>query len=114
MSVNQCLAKFALLLFFISPVLSAAPAIEHWTTAKGAEVYYVPTQGLPLVDIRLVFDAGSARDDSQLGLAAMTSTVLDTGAADWNADAIAERLDGVGAQMGTGVSAIWPGCRSEA
>lgn len=104
MSVKNYLFTLVLVLWVISPPLAASPAIEHWTSPKGAEVYYVPTQGLPLVDIRLVFDAGSARDDSQFGLAAMTSAMLDTGAGNWNADTIAERLDGVGAQLGTGVS----------
>ncbi len=99
-------STFIILWFLVwfSPLLSAAPAIDHWTTAKGVAVYHVATRGLPLVDIRVVFDAGSARDEQQFGLATMTSALLDTGAGEWNADAIANRLDGVGAQLGTGVS----------
>jgi len=104
MSVNRLPFIVLWFLAWFSPLLAAAPAIDHWTTPKGVAVYHVPTQGLPLVDIRVVFDAGSARDEQRFGLAAMTSALLDTGADDWNADAIANRLDGVGAQLGTGVS----------
>ena len=82
----------------------AGPKIQTWTSANGARVYYVPTEGLPMVDIRVVFDAGSARDGTQFGLATLTSGLLDTGAGQWNADAIAQRLEGVGARLGTGVS----------
>ena len=82
----------------------AGPKIQTWTSANGARVYYVPTEGLPMVDIRVVFDAGSARDGAQFGLATLTSGLLDTGAGQWNADAIAQRLEGVGARLGTGIS----------
>ncbi len=104
MSAKYPLFGLLVMWLCVSPPLSAAPAIDHWTTPKDIAIYHVPTQGLPLVDVRVVFDAGSARDERQFGLAAMTSALLDTGAADWNADAIASRLDGVGAQLGTGVS----------
>ncbi len=92
----------------------AGPKIQTWTTANGARVYFVPTEGLPLVDIRVVFDAGSARDGAQFGLATLTSGLLDTGAGQWNADAIAQRMEGVGARLGTGISrdTAWVSLRS--
>ena len=80
----------------------AVPDIQHWTTSRGGRVYFVPTEGLPLVDIRIVFDAGSARDGDRYGLASLTSGMLDTGAGDWDADAIAQRLERVGALLGAG------------
>jgi zinc protease len=92
----------------------AGPNIQTWTSTNGARVYYVPTEGLPLVDIRVVFDAGSARDGSQFGLATLTSGLLDTGAGQWDADTIAQRLEGVGARLSTGVSrdTAWLSLRS--
>ena len=92
----------------------AGPKIQTWNSANGARVYFVPTEGLPLVDIRVVFDAGSARDGDQFGLATLTSALLDTGAGQWNADAIAQRLEGVGARLGPGVSrdSAWLSLRS--
>jgi zinc protease len=93
------------LLFILSSQLSWATAkIETWPTVNGAKVYYVHAEDLPMADIRITFDAGSARDGEQFGVAALTSNLLDTGAGTWNADAIAQRFESVGAQFGTGVS----------
>ena len=98
------LSLIAWLLIFFSGTAFGVPEIEHWTTLKGGRVYYVKTEGLPLVDVRMVFDAGSARDGSLFGLASLTSGMLDSGALDWDADAIAQRLERVGAVLGTGAS----------
>jgi len=79
----------------------AAPRIEHWETANGARVYFVQAMELPMVDIQLVFDAGSARDGGKAGLAQLTSTLLDDGAGDLDADAIAAGFEDLGAQFST-------------
>jgi zinc protease len=100
--VRQC--WLVLLCLFIAAPAFATPDIQHWTTAKGARVYFVATEGLPLIDVRLVFDAGSARDGAKFGLASLTSGMLDTGAGNWDADAIAQRLENVGAALSTGAS----------
>ena len=95
------------------PVFSAAK-IESWQTMQGSSVFYVQTKGLPMVDIRVVFDAGSARDETQAGIASLTSALLDTGAGEWDADEIAKRFESVGAQFGSGVSSdmAWVSLRS--
>jgi zinc protease len=84
--------------------VQAGPKIQNWEQPNGARVYFVPTEGLPMVDIRVVFDAGSARDGAKYGLATLTAGLLDTGAGTWDADAIAKRLEGVGARLGAGAS----------
>ncbi|MCF6230579.1 MAG: insulinase family protein [Gammaproteobacteria bacterium] len=89
-----------LLLMLCSSLLQASPAIQHWQTANGTKVYFVPAPELPMVDIQLVFDAGAARDRNQGGLAAITSAMMDEGAAGLNADQIAETIDSVGAAIG--------------
>ncbi len=99
-------SKFIFLIvlcLFIRPVWSAAK-IEHWQTTQGTDVYYVQTTGLPMVDIRVTFAAGSARDGYQYGLAALTSAMLDSGAGQWSADDIAQRFESVGAQFGSSAS----------
>ena len=93
-----------LLLLAFSQNSVAAAKIQHWQTSQGSQVFYVQTQGLPMVDIEVIFDAGSARDGKQYGIAQLTSAVLDTGAGDWNADKIAQRFESVGARFSTGVS----------
>jgi zinc protease len=97
-----CFLGFALLSF--SQLTSAAAKIDHWQTPQGTGVYYVHTEGLPMVDIQVVFDAGSARDGEQFGLSALTAELLDTGAGKWNADDIAQRFESVGAKFSAGSS----------
>ncbi len=77
----------------------ASPEIQHWKTGNGARVYFVAAPQLPMLDIRVVFDAGSARDGKLPGLALMTNALLDAGAGDLDEEAIAERLEGLGAQL---------------
>ena len=49
----------------------------------------------------MIFDAGSARDGDKGGLAQLTNSLLDQGAGKLNADEIADRFEGLGAQFGT-------------
>lgn len=94
----------AVLLLIVTSNSQAAAKIEQWLTAKGARVFYVQTQGLPLVDIQITFDAGSARDGEQHGIAALTADLLRSGAGQWNADQIAQRFENIGAQFETSAS----------
>ena len=36
--------------------------ITQWYTKNGMEVLYQPARSLPMIDFRLIFDAGAARD----------------------------------------------------
>jgi len=78
---------------------AASPEIQHWTTDNGARVYFVAAPELPMVDIRVVFDAGSARDGKLPGLAMLTNGMLEEGAGKLNADDIAARFDSLGARF---------------
>ena len=91
-------------LLFACKGLLAVPTIQNWQTDNGANIYFVPTDGLPILDVQLVFDAGSARDEKKGGVAALTSTLLNQGAAGKNAQNIAELLDSVGAQLDVSTS----------
>ena len=92
------------ILLTFSQITLAAAKIEHWQTIGGSRVYYVHTEGLPMADIQVVFNAGSASDRQQFGLSALTADLLDTGAGKWNADEIAQRFESVGAQFGVSSS----------
>jgi zinc protease len=94
----------ALLVVILIPSLaSAAPTIQHWRTANGAKVYFVAAPELPMVNVQVVFDAGSARDEGKPGLAQLVNALLDSGTETLSADSVAERLDAVGAQLSGGV-----------
>ncbi len=48
-------------LFFVNSAWAVLP-IVHWTQPSGAQVYLVESPGIPMVDVRLEFDAGGRRD----------------------------------------------------
>ena len=43
--------------------VAASPEIEHWTTDNGLKVYFVRAPEIPMIDVRLVYKAGSTNDD---------------------------------------------------
>jgi zinc protease len=53
-----------------------------------------------MVDVRVAFDAGSARDRGQCGLAGPTNAVLAEAAGGLTAQALNERFEATGAQFG--------------
>jgi len=81
---------------------AASPAIEHWTTDRGVAVYFVAAPEIPMLDVRLVFAAGSARDGAQPGIAALTNDLLTEGTATLSPDEFHGRLDATGAILGSG------------
>jgi len=81
-------------------VVQAAPEIQHWETSNGARVYFVPAPEIEMVDIRIIFDGGSARDEKKLGLSIMTNGMLSEGAGDMNSDQISEGFESLGARFG--------------
>ncbi|MDH3638063.1 MAG: insulinase family protein [Gammaproteobacteria bacterium] len=91
-----------LTLFAVSFGAAAVPEIQHWRTENGARVYFVEAHEIPILQLSIAFDAGSARDPaSRSGLAHLTSLMLDEGAGKLSSDAIANRLDSVGAEFGS-------------
>ncbi|PVV25120.1 MAG: peptidase M16, partial [gamma proteobacterium symbiont of Ctena orbiculata] len=86
----------------LSGWVSAAPQIQTWQTANGVEVLFVAAPEIEMVDVRIVFDAGSARDGDKQGVTSFTNSLLSEGAGGWSAYQIAERMEGVGAQLDTG------------
>jgi len=102
MGITKMILRFGLILpaCLVALQVSAAPDIQHWTSKHGAHVYYVHAPGLPIVDLQITFDAGSARDGKQSGLSSMTSHMLGMGAGNLDATQIAQRFEGVGAEFG--------------
>lgn len=90
-----------LLLTALALPASAGLDIQNWTTPQGARVYFVENHDLPLLDISVDFDAGSARDGRELsGLASLTRQIMSLGAGPYSERDIAERIADVGADLG--------------
>ena len=104
MAGRRALIVLGLLLgsLFYGATAQAMQPIQHWQTANGARIYFVPAPELPIVDIGITFAAGSVHDGGQPGVAKLTSTLLDQGAAGLSADEIAIRVETLGAQLSTG------------
>ena len=95
------LNKILLLLLLVSLNAVAAPAIQTWQTARGVSVYFVETNQLPMLDIQVVFDAGSVRDpEDKRGLSLLVNSLLDQAAAGQNADQISFEFERLGAEYG--------------
>lgn len=93
------ISRVSVLLFAGVLSVQATPAIKSWNTQNGARVFYAHAPEIPMLDVRFVFDAGAARDDKLPGLAKLTNALLTEGAGDWDADQIAERVEGIGASL---------------
>lgn len=61
-----------------TPPTPIANQIQHWVTDKNTRVYYMHNPNIPMVDVRVLFDAGSARD-KRAGVANFTNAMLDMG-----------------------------------
>lgn len=92
--ITLCLA------LFVAPA-SANIDIQSWQTANGTKVVYVHAPQLPMVDVEMSFDAGSARDGDMWGLASFTSALIGTKTSKLDEDTIAETFNRMGAQIGS-------------
>lgn len=71
---------------------------QYWHTKNGTQVVFYHAPQVPMLDISMAFAAGSAYDEEDFGLSALTTELLDQGNAGLNATDIAERLADTGAQ----------------
>ena len=76
------------------------PAFQRAETASGLKVILAERNATPLVEFRLLFDAGYATDGDLPGLAALSTAMLDEGTTSRNALQIAEDLERIGASLG--------------
>lgn len=81
----------------------AGPQIQHWVAPTGAKVYFVESRGLPILDVNIDFAAGGARSPAdKSGVASLTASLLEAGAAELNEEQIASRLVDLGARLSSG------------
>jgi zinc protease len=81
------------------------PNFERGELSNGMNLIVARRTAVPMVDLRLVMDAGYAADQfSQPGTASMTMAMLDEGTEKLSSLEISERLALLGAHLGTGAS----------
>lgn len=87
--------KFLILLL----PLFAHASIESWQTPKGAKVLFTKSTALPMLDIRLTFDAASSREGNKFGLARLTNKLLGTRVHNKTQTQVVDALSSTGAQL---------------
>jgi len=76
------------------------PAITHAKLSNGIPVEYVQRTAVPVTQVALAFDAGTAADDpQQRGLASMTMDLLDEGTSKLSSQEFAEAEERLGADV---------------
>lgn len=87
----------------MTPLQITVPDIEQFTTVSGVRVSFVRTTALPIVDIDLRFNAGSARDEAiradGFGIANMTATMLTQGTSRLDEDAFNRASETLGVNL---------------
>ncbi|CAG4884528.1 Zinc protease [Georgfuchsia toluolica] len=97
--------KIVFMVLALAAALTTATAqagvkIAHWVAPSGANVYFVETHDLPMLDVQIDFPAGSAFDPSgKAGTASLAQGMLDSGAGDLDEERLAERIADLGAQL---------------
>lgn len=79
------------------------PTIQHFVTKSGTPVALVQTHNLPMVDISVYFNAGSARDEAirtgGFGIAGLTASMLGQGTTQHSQDELAEAIEQLGVSI---------------
>ena len=101
--------------FFMVGSVSAQNRVQlgkiiQWYTSNGMEVLFQQADSLPMIDFRLIYDAGAARDGSfksdegivLAGLAKLSNGLIFEGTPDMDANQIAEKFASLGVEHGHG------------
>lgn len=76
------------------------PAIARKTLASGLEVAVISRKSLPIVELRLLVRSGVASDGTKPGVSAVAGELTKAGGAGpWNAEALLERAESLGADL---------------
>ncbi len=88
-----------------APPAADFPDIQETTLSNGLRVVLAERSTVPMVEFRMMFDAGYASDQFAVpGTATLAMEMLDEGTGELDALEISARLDELGAQLSTGSS----------
>ena len=80
----------------------AAPQVQRHELSNGLPVLFVDKPGVPLAQVNLLVKTGSVDDGDRDGLASLAADMMDEGAGDLSALELADAIDFLGIQLGTG------------
>ncbi|MFT6835791.1 MAG: zinc protease, partial [Francisellaceae bacterium] len=73
--------------------------IKSWSTKNEAIVYFVQEASLPMVDINILFHAGSAYDGKKFGLSSMTTSLIGTNTNKLSENQLIDAVTDLGTQI---------------
>jgi len=98
-------------LLVVCTVARAAIPIQHWVQPSGANIYFAESPSIPMVDLRVDFDAGGRREPAdKAGLAGITADMTAKGVAAHGSEPaldenqLGEAWADLGAEMDAGAS----------
>ncbi len=97
--MNFLYTTVGMTLAIFSGNLWASVDVLTWETERGAKVNFVMASEIPMVDIRVVFSAGSVRDGEKHGIAKVVNRLLLEGAGKLDAMEFKDRLAMTGARL---------------
>jgi predicted Zn-dependent peptidase len=83
-----------------APPTMKLPAIEHFKLSNGISVVLMEKHQVPLVEVELIVRGGSVNDpNNKIGLASMTTAMMEEGAGTRNSMELADAIDFLGANI---------------
>jgi zinc protease len=73
--------------------------IQHWLTKTGIPVFFVERKEIPIVEISVIFNAGSRYDNKLYGIANLTNELIDQGTEKFNLHEITSGFENAGSQF---------------
>lgn len=95
-NIYGCRIILALLLSSTIMASESSITIERWQSKSGTEVAFNKVAN-KIVAIKLILDAGSARDGANFGIANVTNAMLETGSDDMSSNDVARNFAAAGA-----------------
>ena len=96
--------SFFIITMAVSNMTKADLAVSDYTTKNGVKVLFVKSANIPMIDIKITFNAGADQDGSLKGLSMLTHNLLDEGTKKMNSEDIASVFESTGAIFNTSVN----------
>ena len=95
---------YFLIIMMLPNITQANIEISEYETSNEIKVLYSKSENIPMIDIKITFDAGSNRDGNLKGLSMLTHNLLDEGTTKLSAEEIASSFESTGAVFNTSVN----------
>ncbi len=95
---------FFILIMSITNITKAEVNISSYETKNGIKVLFSKSDNIPMIDIKITFDAGSNKDGNTKGLSMLTHSLLDEGTSKKKSEEIATIFESTGSIFNTSVN----------